>query len=155
MEQKKVFDLLNEALEENTSLFLISATISPDNKIKIVVDGDTGVPLKECVRISRKIEHNLDREAEDFSLEVTTAGALEPLLMKRQYNKNVGRTLSVRLNDDTKIEGTLTAVNDETIYLSRKVREPKPIGKGKITVQKDAEIAFDTIKEAKVKVKFN
>jgi len=155
MEQKKVFDLLNEALEENTSLFLISATISLDNKIKVVVDGDEGVPLSECVRISRKIEHNLDRDKEDFSLEVTTAGASEPLKLKRQYNKNVNRILSVCLNDGTKIEGTLTAVNEETINLSWKAREPKPVGKGKITVKKEASIVFDDIKEAKVKIKFN
>ena len=155
MEQKKVFDLLNEALEENTSLFLISATIGLDNKIKVVVDGDKGVPLSECVRISRKIEHNLDRDDEDFSLEVTTAGATEPLIMKRQYSKNIGRTLSVKLNDGTKIEGTLTTVDDTSINLSWKAREPKPIGKGKVTVKKEASIVFDDIKEAKVKIKFN
>ena len=155
MEHKKVFDLLNEALEENTSLFLISATISVDNKIKVVVDGDEGVPLSECMRISRKIEHNLDREEEDFSLEVTTAGASEPLIMKRQYHKNIGRTLSVKLNDGTKIEGALTTVDEELINLSWKAREPKPIGKGKVTVKKEASIVFDDIKEAKVKIKFN
>jgi len=155
MEQKKVFNLLNEALQENTNLFLISATISLDNKIKVVVDGDEGVPLSECVRISRKIEHNLDREVDDFSLEVTTAGASEPLTMKRQYYKNMGRTLSVKLNDGTKIEGALTTVNEESIMLSWKAREPKPIGKGKVTVEKEASIIFDDIKEAKVKIKFN
>ncbi|MCF6214113.1 MAG: ribosome assembly cofactor RimP [Flavobacteriaceae bacterium] len=155
MEQKKVFDLLNEALEENTSLFLISATISVDNKIKVVVDGDEGVPLSECMRISRKIEHNLDREEEDFSLEVTTAGASEPLIMKRQYHKNIGRTLNVKLNDGSKIEGTLTEVLEDEIVLSWKAREPKPIGKGKVTVNKNATIAFEDIKEAKAKIIFN
>ncbi len=155
MEEKKVLNLVNEALNENTSLFLISAAISNDNKIKVVVDGDAGVPLKECVRISRHIEHNLDRETEDFSLEVTTAGALEPLIMKRQYKKNIGRTLSVCLNNATKMEGVLTEVKDDTIILNWKAREPKPIGKGKITVVKEASIVIDDIKEAKVKVKFN
>ncbi len=155
MEEKKVLNLVNEALNENTSLFLISATISNDNKIKVVVDGDAGVPLKECVRISRHIEHNLDRETEDFSLEVTTAGALEPLIMKRQYKKNIGRTLSVSLNDATKIEGVLTDVKDDAIVLNWKTREPKPVGKGKITVVKEASIVIDDIKEAKVKVTFN
>ena len=155
MEQKKVLDLINEALQENASLFLISATISVDSKIKVIVDGDEAVPLKECIRISRHIEHNLDREAEDFSLEVTTAGASEPLKLKRQYKKNIGRILQVRLNDNTKIEGTLTEILDNTISLSWKAREPKPIGKGKITVTKNASIAFDNIKESKVKIIFN
>jgi len=155
MEENKVLNLVNEALKENTSLFLISATVSSDNKIKVVVDGDAGVPLKECVRISRHIEHNLDRETEDFSLEVTTAGALEPLIMKRQYKKNIGRTLSVSLNDATKIEGVLTDVKDDAIVLNWKTREPKPVGKGKITVVKEASIVIDDIKEAKVKVTFN
>jgi len=155
MEYNKVLTLVNEALEENVSLFLIEATISPDFKIKVVVDGDNGVTVKDCVKISRHIEHNLDRETEDFSLEVTTGGAAEPLKLKRQYKKNVGRILKVRLIDTTEIEGTLTEVLEDGIVLNWKAREPKPVGKGKITVDKNATIAFENIKEAKAKIIFN
>jgi len=155
MEQGRVLELVNEALQINKSLFLIDVKISVDAKIKIVVDGDEGVPLKECIRISRHIEHNLDREVDDFSLDVMSAGLNEPLSLRRQYKKNIGRTLEIKLNDGTNVEGNLDAVTDEGLNISWKVREKKPIGKGKITVVKNEQIAFETIKEARVKIKFN
>jgi len=155
MEQSKVLALVNEALQLNESLFLIDLKISADAKIKVIVDGDKGVPLKECIRISRHVEHNLDREINDFSLEVMSAGLSEPLLLRRQYQKNIGRVLNLKLVDGSKIEGSLDTVNDNDLSISWKAREPKPIGKGKITVNKSAKIAFKNIKEAKVKIKFN
>ena len=55
-----------------------------------------GLPLKDCMKVSRAIEHNLDREEEDFSLEVASAGATSPLVLPRQYTKNIGRKLKVK-----------------------------------------------------------
>ena len=104
--------------------------------------------------VSRGIEHNLDREEHDFSLEVTSYGASNPLIMTRQYAKNIGRTLSVKLQSDTKIEGELTHADDSKITLEWKAREPKPIGKGKVTVNKKEELAYSDIVEAKVMIKF-
>ncbi len=153
MNQDKVKELLQEALDENSSLFLIDLQFLANNKIKVIVDGDLGVPLSECVRISRNIEHNLDREEEDFSLEVTTPDISEPLKVKRQYNKNLKRILKVKTEEDT-FEGTLTEVSEENIVLVWKAREPKPIGKGKHTVEKNKSIAYSDIKEAKVKIIF-
>tara|TARA_R110002020_G_scaffold23587_1_gene78381 strand:+ start:4294 stop:4851 length:558 start_codon:yes stop_codon:yes gene_type:complete len=153
MLKDKVTELLNKALEENPSLFLIDFKISPDNKIKITLDGDNGVALKDCMAVSRAIEHNLDREEEDFSLEVESAGATSPLLLPRQYKKNIGRILEVRLQDSN-FEGKLTDASDEAITLEWKVREPKPVGNGKITIQKKQEIAISDIREAKVVLKF-
>ena len=121
--------------------------------IKIVIDGDEGVMVDDCVFISRAIEHNLDRELEDFSLEVTSAGASSPLVNIRQYKKNLGRNLKVITNEET-VEGKLTNTSPEAIVLEWKAREPKPIGKGKVTVQKQATIAYQDIKEAKVLIKF-
>ena len=96
MFKQQVTDLLNTALEENPSLFLIDFKISPDQKITITLDGDHGVTLQDCMNVSRAIEHNLDREEVDFGLEVASAGAATPLSMPRQYVKNIGRSLSVR-----------------------------------------------------------
>jgi len=153
IDEKKVKDLVDEALALNDSLFLVDLNISTGNKIKVTVDGDNGIPLSECIRISRNVEHNLDREAEDFSLEVTSPDISQPLLMKRQYQKNIDRILKVKTNDE-ELEGKLSKVDDETIELTWKVREPKPIGKGKVTVQKTATVNFKDIKEAKVKIVF-
>lgn len=153
MNQSKVKQLVNEALSENESLFLIDLLFLDNNKIKVVVDGDSGVPLSECVRISRKIEHNLDREKEDFSLEVSSPDVSKPLKIIRQYRKNIGRTLKVKTSEKD-FEGVLSAVSDESIVLKWEQREPKPIGKGKHTVKKSETIPFLEIKEAKVKITF-
>ncbi|MDT8347630.1 MAG: ribosome assembly cofactor RimP, partial [Flavobacteriaceae bacterium] len=91
MFKDKVLQLLNEALAERQDLFLIDLTISEQNNIKIVIDGDEPVSVQDCVFISRAIEHNLDREENDFSLEVTTCGITSPLQNIRQYKKNIGR----------------------------------------------------------------
>ncbi len=153
MKREVVQKLVEEAIADNSRLFLIDLSFLDDNKIIVIVDGDDGVSVKECVRISRHVEHNLDREIEDFSLEVTTPGATTPFTNIRQYKKNVGRVLEVT-TDSENIEGTLIGVTDEDITLEWKAREPKPIGKGKVTVVKNATLKYSTIKEAKVKIIF-
>ncbi|MGV6829180.1 MAG: ribosome assembly cofactor RimP [Flavobacteriales bacterium] len=154
MFKKEVTQLLNDALEKNKNLFLIDFKIISGNQIRVIIDGDNGVTVKDCVEISRAIEHNLDREENDFSLEVASAGVSEPLVNLRQYKKNIGRKLSVKTKEDQIIEGQLTNANDETITLKWKTREPKPIGKGKITVQKETVLNYNTIAEAKVMITF-
>lgn len=153
MDQTKVKDLVIEALALNDTLFLIDLSISTNNKIQVTVDGDNGVSLSECIRISRNVEKSLDREEEDFSLEVTTPDISHPLIEKRQYKKNINRILKVKTAED-ELEGTLTEADEDKIVLNWKAREPKPIGKGKVTVQKTATLTYKDIKEAKVKIVF-
>jgi ribosome maturation factor RimP len=153
MNETKIRDLVNEALEQKDSLYLVDLSISSNNKIQIVVDGDQGVSLNECIRISRSVDDGLDREEEDFSLEVSTPDIAHPLKLKRQYKKNINRILKVTTSTE-EFEGTLTAVNDTNIVLNWKAREPKPIGKGKVTVEKTATLEYKDIKEAKVKILF-
>ena len=145
--------MLKTIFEENPSLFLLDLKVSPDNRIRITLDGDRGVSLKDCMKVSREIESRLDRDSVDFSLEVGSAGATEPLTLGRQYNKHIGRKLEVRTPDE-RFEGKLTEVNEDHITLEWKSREPKPIGKGKVTVQKKQKIALSDIEEAKVVLKF-
>ncbi len=153
MLKDKVKALLNEALDQDKSLFLIDFTVGTDNSINVVLDGDQGISVQDCMKVSRAIEHNLDREEEDFSLTVTSAGAASPLVNPRQYKKNVGRKVKVQTSEDF-YEGNLTDANENGIVLEWKTREPKPLGKGKTTVQKKKEITFSDIKEAKVILKF-
>lgn len=152
MNKQVVNQLVNEALSENKSLFLIDLTIQQDNKIVVLIDGDQGVPLKECIRISRHIEQNLDRELEDYGLEVSSPDITEPLKDVRQYNKNLQRTLKLTLKNGQKTEGILTQISEQSLTLESKVREPKPIGKGKVDVIKNNEIPFSTIEKAIVKI---
>lgn len=149
-----VKDLLDQALNQRKDLFLIDFEILSDNTIRVVLDGDNGVLVEDCIFVSRAIEHNLDREEQDFSLEVTSSGATSPLQLPRQYNKHIGRSIEVKTVEGNKLEGKLAEVNEEDITLKWKTREPKPVGKGKVTVTKEVNIAFENIKEAKVKIKF-
>ena len=145
--------LLNQALEQRHDLFLIDFKMSNDNAIKVIIDGDKGVTVEDCIFVSRAIEHNIDREEYDFSLEVMSAGAASSFNMPRQFTKHVGRTLEVKTQTET-IEGKLTNTTEEEITLEWKSREPKPVGKGKVTVNKKQNIAFKDILEAKVIIKF-
>ena len=153
MLREKVDDLLDKILSENSSLFVISSTVGTDNSIRVVLDGDKGVSLQDCMAVSRALEGQLDREQTDFSLEVSSAGATSPLINPRQYNKHIGRKLSVRTPEE-KIEGKLTSASSDNITLEWKSREPKPVGKGKVTVQNKKEIPISEIEEAKVVLKF-
>lgn len=154
MLKERVAELVQNGLAENESLFLIDFTIQANNHIVVIIDGDNGVTVTDCIGVSRAIEHNLDREEEDFSIDVMSAGATAPIRHIRQYKKNVGRKMEVVVQDE-KIEGVLHSVTDNAIVLHWKAREPKPIGKGKVTVNKEAEIAISAIVEAKVMITFN
>jgi ribosome maturation factor RimP len=151
--RSKVETLLEASLEEEKTLFLISLKIGSDNSIRIILDGDQGVTLKDCMNVSRAIEHNLDREEYDFSLEVASAGVGSPLLNSRQFIKNIGRKLQVDLEDKNPIEGTLTTADDQAFTLEWKQREPKPVGKGKVTVTKQRTLSYADINTAKVLIK--
>ncbi len=153
MKLENIITLINEALAENKNLFLVDLKIDANNKINVILDGDSGITLKECIRVNRFIENNLDREIEDYSLEVSSPDISQPLTIKRQYNKNIGKIIKVK-TETNKFEGELININQDTITLTWKTREPKPIGKGKITVEKTAIVPFKEITETKVKILF-
>ena len=152
--KSKVKNLLEEGLKNNPSLFLIDFTISDSYKITVVLDGDNGVSLQDCMDISRAIEHNLDREEQDFSLEVASAGVSMPLKMSRQYIKNIGRNIKITTNNSEIIEAKLVDANDEKAILNWKERVQKKIGKGKETVEFTKEFLYTDIKEAIITIKF-
>ena len=152
MVKEQIASWLEESMEAYPSLFLIDLDINGD-QVRITLDGDQGVALKDCVAISRAMEKRFEAEDMDVSLEVSSAGVSSPLVLNRQYKKNIGRKLEV-LTADKRVEGKLTQVSDNTITLEWKAREPKPVGKGKVTVLKTQEIPLADIQEAKVKVTF-
>ena len=135
-------------------LFLLDLKVSESNAIMVIIDGDNGVFVEDCMFMSRAIEHHLDREEQDFSIEVSSPGASTPLINQRQYKKNIGRVLKVKTNDGQVFEAKLFGSDDEGILLEWKSREPKPIGKGKVTIKKQEKIKYGAILEAQVVVKF-
>ena len=152
--KEQVSKLLNDVLSEKQEIFLIDLTISDSYKIIVTLDGDKGVNLQDCIDVSRIIENNLDREEHDFELEVASVGVGSPLKLKRQYKKNIGRTLKVKTEKET-IEAELINADEQKIVLSWTAREPKKIGKGKETVQKKLELPYSDIIEAVVTINFN
>jgi ribosome maturation factor RimP len=152
--KEKVFSLITEELQNNSSLFLVDLSISESYKITVTLDGDNGITLQDCIDVSRALENKLDREEQDFSLEVASAGVSSPLKLVRQYKKNIGRTLKVKTASET-IEAKLETANEENITLVWTAREPKKIGKGKETVEHKRDIPYSEIKEAIVTIIFN
>jgi ribosome maturation factor RimP len=150
----QVEQLLNDFLAEREDLFLIDIKFSVTDHVRVIIDGDNGVTLQDCLDASRAIEFNMDRDEHDFSLEVMSGGLSEPLSSPRQYRKNIGRSLELIMNDSSEIEGELIKVEEESITLVLKYRKPKEIGKGKMDVVEEREIPYTDIKKALVAIKF-
>lgn len=135
-------------------LFVTSIRISADNQINVFIDGDEGVTISDCVALSRAIEGSLDREKEDFALDVSSHGATNPISLPRQFKRHKGRNFEVKLADGGKTEGELVDSNDAEIVLETTVRENKPVGKGKVDVTRQQTIPLSQIREARIKLKF-
>ena len=119
IEKIKILELVNNALE-GTDKFLVSLKITPDNRIYVDIDGDNGVTIDDCIALSRAIESQLDRDEEDFALDVSSAGADQPLKLTRQYLKNIGRDVEAVTFDGEKLEGELVAADDEQFTIRTK-----------------------------------
>lgn len=135
-------------------IFLTGLKISSDNKISVFIDGDEGVSIQDCVSLSRVIESALNREQEDFSLDVSSHGATSPLLFPRQFKRHTGREVQILKTDLSKMEGILLSSNEEGLELQNSSRENKPLGKGKVTVIHTFKVPFTEIKETKLKLKY-
>ncbi len=152
--KEQIIGIINEKIN-GTHLFLIDVKVLTGNRIEVYVDGDNGLGISDCVDLSRHIEKSLDREVEDFSLEVSSPGATQPLKLSRQYIKHIGREVELKLNDGTIFTGTLIEIGTNgDLKLETTTREPKAIGKGKTNVTRTHNIQLQNIKESKIKLKF-
>lgn len=147
IDKERVHDIVNQELE-NTDLFLIDIKIGKDNKISVIIDGDNGVTIQNCIDLSRQIEKNFDREVEDFELSVMSAGIGEPLKLIRQYKKNFGKSMKILIKENSeKIVGELIGVDDEKVIVKIQPKKKKePII--------EREILIDNIKESKIIILF-
>ena len=116
IEKIKILELVDQALE-GSDKFLVNLKITPDNRIYVDIDGDNGVTIDDCIELSRAIESQLDRDEEDFALDVSSAGADQPLKLTRQLVKNIGREVEAVTYDGEKTVGELTAADEESITL--------------------------------------
>ncbi|NQX81151.1 MAG: ribosome assembly cofactor RimP [Flavobacteriaceae bacterium] len=153
---KIINKLIEEAISENEKLFLIKKDIDSESRISLVVDGEEGIPISECVRITRYIKKGLFDEDEEHGYSVNVSGPdiTEAIVDIRQYLKNKGRTMAIKTSEGD-FEGVLTKIEGQEIVLEWESREPKPIGKGKVTVKNTKTLVFADIVEAIVVIKFN
>lgn len=117
MDIKEIIAVAEKALE-GTDMFVVDCTITPDNTIDLTIDSDTSVSIDACATINHAIGDAFDRDQEDYSLTVASAGIGEPLKLVRQYRKLVGESVEVLLKSGVKILATLDEVSDEAITIS-------------------------------------
>lgn len=127
---------------EGKEFFLVDIELKKGNLISVTVDGDKGITIDECVKISRLIESGLNRDEEDFELRVSSPGIDKPFKLVRQYRKYIDREIGVWLNDDRHFEGVLKLLDENEITL-----QIKPGKKDKEVLTQT--ILFSEIKEAK------
>jgi ribosome maturation factor RimP len=141
MTDKEHIKGLVEEFIKGTELFLVAVKVSSANRITVLTDKKDGITIEECAAIHRHIEKNLDREKEDFELQVSSPGLDLPFGVIKQYYKNEGRKVEVTDNDGTKYSGMLKNVTEGGFELETEI---KIKGKGK--EMKDISFNFDQVK---------
>jgi ribosome maturation factor RimP len=155
----KVRELAQGCLADE-SLFLVEVIISSraGARVLVILDGDKGVTIEVCTRVSRALAKMLDESGlidDNYTLEVTTPGLDHPLKLKRQYYKNIGRGFKVHTKSKELVEGKLAEVNDQKIVLQQEIKGSLPAGRqGKKMELKTIEIPFEHIEKAFVMVSF-
>lgn len=146
-------EVVEDAIK-GTDMFLVDITVSADNRIVVELDSETGMDIDACAAVTRRIEAEFDRDAEDYELEVGSAGLTSPFKVKAQYMKNLGNEIEVVTRDGRKLQGTLASVgaDDFTVEVSTKVRHEG--AKRPVIEQVPSVIAFDNVKTAKYVIKF-
>jgi len=150
--EKRVTELVEEKIADRPELFLVEVKMLPNNKLIIHVDGDEGISIQDCVAISRHVGFHLEEEntiEQAYNLEVSSPGVGEPLKLIRQYNKNIGRSVGVKLVGGQKKEGKLLEVTDGSILIEESVKE-----KGKKAVAVQTVVPFNDILETTVLISF-
>lgn len=146
-------NIVNEKLSE-TNKFLVEVEIKSTNKISVFIDGDNGIKISDCVEVSRFIEKKLENQNEVFELNVSSPGINNSLKVRRQYFKNIGKKINVKLDDNSLISGRLKQVTDDNIVLEMDA-PPKKTKKSKGAEFEPSNIInFNNIKEAKVIISF-
>ena len=134
--------------------FLVDVRVSDGNAISILLDDDEGTSIEKCMALSRHIESMLDRDAEDFSLDVSSPGLDQPLKLHRQYLKNIGRDVQLKITGAAKAEGKLTQATEEEITIV--IREKRRIEgrKAKEWVEEEQTYPLNALDWTKVQISF-
>ena len=136
--------------------YIVDVTISKDNDVEVTIESEEGtVELDDCVAISRYFETKFDREKEDYSLTVTSAGLDQPFKVLKQYQKAVGKKVEVMLKGGKKMVATLTAASEESITLSYTAKEAVEGKKKKELVEHNDTFTMDQVNSVRPHIEFN
>lgn len=148
MINKQYLQQLIDQKLEGSDKFVVDILVKPGNRIFVFIDSDSSVSITDCIELSRFVESNLDRDKEDFELNVSSPGLDHPYKLLRQYIKNIGRDVAVLKTDLSKISGKLTAADSEGINVLETIKVKKEIS------QVDHRLLFSEIKETKEIIRF-
>jgi ribosome maturation factor RimP len=146
-------DVAENFLQE-TPMFLVDVTVSPGNIIVVEIDSDDRIGIDDCIALSRDIESKLDRDAEDFELEVGSSGITSPFKIPRQYKKNEGNEIEALTKAGQKLSGVLkTSGNNGFVITVTKMVKPEG-AKKKVALEEDLSFAYDEVKYTKYLIRF-
>ena len=152
IDKNKIRQLIEDKLSSDQ--FIVDLDITPSSQILVTLDGENGITIDHCVQINRVVEENLDREEDDFELQVSSAGLGQPLKVFRQFEKNLDQEMEVVLADGEKLEGILKSVDQDGFELETTKREKVEGHKKKQLITRLHRIAFDNAKTVKNIIKF-
>jgi ribosome maturation factor RimP len=150
--EKRVTELVEEKIADKPNLFLVNVKMHSNGKLIVLLDGDQGIGIDDCVAVSRHVGFHLEEEnviETAYNLEVSSPGIDYPLSSLRQYAKNMGRTLGIKMADGTKREGILSSITEDAIVIEEVIKE-----KGKKAETVESVIPLDKITETKVLISF-
>lgn len=154
MIEKNIVKQIVEEWLQDKDYFLVDVSVSNDNRIVVEIDHAEGVWIEDCVELSRFIESKLDREKEDFELEVGSAGIGQPFKVHQQYVNHLGKDVEVLILDGVKYQGELHEVNDDTFSILRTVKKKEEGAKRPRMVEELVTFRYDEIKYTKYLISF-
>ena len=153
VEKKTVSQIVEEWLE-GKDYFLVEVTVSPDDKIVVEIDHAEGVWIEDCVELSRYIESKLNREEEDYELEVGSAGIGQPFKVLQQYYIHIGQEVEVLTKDGRKLAGVLKDANEATFIVGVQKKMKTEGAKRPKLMEEDETFTYEQIKYTKYLISF-
>ena len=153
IEAKAIRDFLEKELE-GSDLYLVDVKVNPGNLIEVEIDSDNPVSIEECEKLTREIEKEFDRDKEDYTLEVGSAGITSPFKVRRQYQKYIGQEVETLTKEGKKLSGLLKSAGENDFTISVKEKVKKPEQKRPVIEEVDHTFGYDEVKYTKYILKF-
>lgn len=148
----RVIELVSEKLDKD--MFIVDVSVTSTNVIQVFVDGFEGMPIEKCIEISRNVEHNLDRDEEDFELQVSSPGLTEPFKVLQQFQKNEGKEIELQTIEGQVLKGVVKNVSENDIEVETKTKEKVEGHKKKQLITRNYIFKYEEIKSAKATISF-